>query len=127
MAGDDFKYQTQVRITEFIEKEIRDLLNRPTNKFQSPNWDQAMRLFLEVVVPCGLVFSAYREMHQLAKEILQKAKDNNALVVYSNRDDLHKNIFGKTQHDYEFLHNTEIRSNKKKIEDWLKKYKDWVE
>ena len=127
MAGDNFKHHAQVRIVEFVENEIRNLLNKHTNRFQNANWDQAISLFVDIVIPCDLTYAEDGIMHNLARDILKKAKEHGNRVYYGRRDDPHKNMFNKSQLDYEFLHNTKIKSNILMIEDWLKKFKDWYD
>lgn len=122
MTGDDFLISAEINIVDFIEKEIRQLLNRPTNQFQNPNWDQAMRLFISVVVTCDDTFTSYERLHQLGGDILQKAQVNNNVVHYLERDEKHRDIFGRTPYDYEISHNARIELNIQKIKKWLETF-----
>jgi len=125
MAGDDFLIDAKIIVAEFIEKEIRSLLSRPTNQFQNPNWDQSMRLFLRIVVACDDAFASYEGLHQLGKDILQKAKDNNNRVYYFGRDENHIDMFAMTPYDYELSHNAKIEFNIQVLKKWLEKYRQY--
>lgn len=69
-------------IENFIEKEIRTLLEDPMNEFQDPNWVQAAELFAEIIVPCGSVYFVHEGLLTLAKDIVQQAKTHNCKVAY---------------------------------------------
>ena len=74
MAGLDRKYDTHGDIENYIEEQIRELLEDPMNEYQDPNWVQAALLFEETVVPC----EGYTEEHlyKLAQDIMKKAEQH---------------------------------------------------
>jgi len=80
MAGLDMMYDTCGFIQQYIEKQIRELLEDPMNEYQDPNWVQAALLFERIVAPC----EEYRadELYNLANDIIKKAGQHNNRVVY---------------------------------------------
>jgi len=82
MAGDDMKCDAKGLIENFMEKEIRALLEDPMNEFQDPNWVQAAELFSEIIVPCGSVYFAHDGLLTLSKDIVQKAMAHKCRVGY---------------------------------------------
>ena len=82
MAGLDMMYDASVSIQQYIEQQIRELLEDPMNELQDPNWVQAALLFERIVVPC----EEYRaeELYELANDIVKKAEQHNNQVVYQH-------------------------------------------
>jgi hypothetical protein len=80
MAGTDHLFDVRYEIEDFIERKIRGLLEDPMNELQDPNWVQAAILFEQTVIPC----ERYRLniMRDLAKDILEKAAQNENRVIY---------------------------------------------
>ncbi len=47
-------YDARDDIQEYIEQKIRELLEEPMNKYQDPNWVQAVTLFEQLIVPLDI-------------------------------------------------------------------------
>jgi len=80
MAGLDMMYDARGSIQNYIEEQIRGLLEDPMNEYQDPNWVQAALLFDQVVVPCEAYMMDW--LYDLAKDIVKKAEQNNNRVIY---------------------------------------------
>ncbi|MBY8984895.1 MAG: hypothetical protein KGD65_07510 [Candidatus Lokiarchaeota archaeon] len=74
MAGLDRMYDTHGSIENYIEEQIRELLEDPMNEYQDPNWVQAALLFEDTIVPCER-YSA-EHLHKLAQDIVTKAEQH---------------------------------------------------
>ena len=74
MAGLDRKYDTHGDIENYIEQEIRVLLEDPMNEYQDPNWVQAALLFEHAVVPCE--WYKMDHLYKLAQDIVTKAEQH---------------------------------------------------
>jgi len=80
MAGLDRMYDARGFIQKYIEEQIRGLLEDPMNEYQDPNWVQAALLFVQVVIPCEAYMMDW--FYGLAKDIVNKAEQNNNRVIY---------------------------------------------
>ncbi len=81
MAGHDMRDDALAFIGDYIQKQIRELLEDPMNEYQDPNWVQAAELFEEIIVPCGWSYFT-EEIVKLAEEITERARENFCKVNY---------------------------------------------
>jgi len=80
MAGLDRMYDACAFIQEYIENQIRELLDDPMNEYQDPNWVQAALLFERAVIPCEENTSD--GLYVLANDIVKKAEKYKNRVIY---------------------------------------------
>ena len=74
MAGLDRMSDAHGFIENYVEQQIRELLEDPMNEYQDPNWVQAALLFEETVVPCESYTAEY--LYKLAQDIMKKAEEH---------------------------------------------------
>jgi len=80
MAGDDHKMDARGRIANYIERNIRDLLEYDMNEYQAPAWVQAAELFSEIVVSCENYYS--EGLYTLGIDIAKEAERHGCKAVY---------------------------------------------
>ncbi|TKJ23930.1 MAG: hypothetical protein CEE43_01840 [Promethearchaeota archaeon Loki_b32] len=80
MAGLDRMYDACAFIQEYIEIQIRELLEDPMNEYQDPNWVQATLLFERVVIPCEEYIAD--GLFDLANDIVEKAEKYSRRAIY---------------------------------------------
>lgn len=80
MAGSDCKVDAIHTIANYIEREVRNLLEGDMNDFDDPAWAQAAELFDEVVVPCKHYCS--EGLFILGADIVKEAEGHGCRVAY---------------------------------------------
>ncbi len=125
MAGLDRMYDARGFIQQYIEHQIRELLEDPMNEYQDPNWVQAALLFDQVVTP--IEGYTLEELYALANDIVKVAEKNNNRVIYQripgiynekiidvNSTDMNRN----SQSEYRRI--IEYDVNIEKIKKWMR-------
>ena len=127
MAGNDKKFDTRGFIENFMEKEIRALLEEPMNEFQDPNWVQASELFAEIIVPCGSVYFAHDGLLMLAKDIVQKAKTHDCRVSYYYGRGYNAVAYNPNREGFTRKEEVDYSDMIQEIEQWIKEYVEFWE
>jgi len=123
MAGLDNMYDTKGDIENFIEQQIRDLLEDPMNEYQDPNWVQAATLFNQLIVPMDLYIRG--GMVNLAQNIVNIAEQNNTRVFYQDIPGMYnkKTLDGKSIENDNLPDNMQVR----KYDEIVNNVKQWIE
>ncbi len=124
MAGLDRMYDACGFIEQYIEQQIRVLLEDPMNEYQDPNWVQAALLFEQVVIPCERFFMD--ELYTLASNIVKVAEQNNNKVIYQQVSGMYneKILNGKSSDINSSSEDKRIENFDEKIgniKNWMKK------
>ena len=122
MAGLDRMFDACGFIQQYIERQIRGLLDDPMNEYQDPNWVQAALLFERVVIPCER-YSA-DGLYDLANDIVRKAEQNNNRVIFQRIAGMYnEKILEPNSHNMENLSDdlriAEYDANIENIKKWL--------
>ena len=124
MAGNDHKMDTQGNIANFIEREVRDLLEYDMNEYQNPAWAQAAELFSEIVVPCDSYYS--EGLYTLGIDIVKEAEKHGSRVVYQRIPGMYNvKLISEDDKSDKKIDEFDYSKTVNSIKTWISKNAEW--